>query len=56
LIVLVGGALIAMRLRRPVSLEHDLSSAEEMQVRALAGGGGTDQDARRAPREGRRRE
>ena len=42
LIVLAGGALFALRLRKPVALESDLSSAEEMQVQALAGSGGFD--------------
>lgn len=38
LIVLAGGALFAVRLRRPVHLEQDLSADEELQLQALAGG------------------
>jgi cytochrome c-type biogenesis protein CcmH len=54
LIVLVGGALFAVRLRRPVLLEDGLSSAEEAQVQALARAGGADQDgsSRRRARRG----
>jgi cytochrome c-type biogenesis protein CcmH len=42
LIVLAGGALFARRLGRPVALEPELSTAEEMKVRALVGSGGID--------------
>ena len=42
LIVLAGGALFVLRLRRPVSLEPELSAAEETQLEALAGNGRID--------------
>ncbi len=45
LIVLAGGALFIRRMTRPVALEPALSSAEEMQVKALAGAGGFDTHA-----------
>ena len=42
LIVLAGGALFARRLGRPVALEPELSTAEEIKVNALVGSGGID--------------
>ena len=55
LIVLAGGALFVMRLRRPVSLEPALSSAEEKQVKALVRDEGMDKVATSAGSGGRRR-
>ena len=42
LIVLAGGALFVLRLRRPVALEPELSAAEERQLETLAGNGRID--------------
>ena len=42
LIVLAGGALFVLRLRRPVALEPELSAAEETQLETLAGNGRID--------------
>ena len=56
LIVLAGGALFAVRLRRSVTLEQDLSPDEERQVLALAGGPGTGQDASGGLRKRNRRD
>ena len=42
LIVLAGGALFVLRLRRPVALEPELSAAEERQLETLASNGRID--------------